>query len=170
MVGHLDGLPVDIAGQQFGERGGSLQRQPEHLVEVAVVQTPTPVDAYEFAAHDLFEVFRIVAGLEQLHVVGKLALGHQRAAEAQDGHVGQTVEPVEDDAVARLKLLLVGDLEPFLRRWQTGSERVVDQVQIQAAARLPVAQGIELPEAGDAALEHPLAALSIDVFLQIAGQ
>ncbi len=65
---------------------------------------------------------------------------------------------------------LVVGLQRALRRRQRRALWVVDQVQYQPAAFLPVAQGIELLQAGDAAVEHAIAALAVHVRGRVAGQ
>ncbi|MNY30406.1 hypothetical protein D3C86_1645140 [compost metagenome] len=77
---------------------------------------------------------------------------------------------VEDDAELLGQMRLVVGLQRPLRRRQARPLRVVDQVEDQAAVRLAVAHGVELPEPRDATLEHPVAALAVDVVPPITRQ
>ena len=74
---------------------------------------------------------------------------------------GVSCAPAGEDAVG---------LEGGLRRRKRRSLRVVDEVQHKPAAVLAVAQGIELPQTGDAAVEHAVAPLPVDVGRRIARQ
>ena len=144
-------------------------RHTEHLVEVAVEQITLPVDGDQRTAHDLFEILVAVRRPQPRHVVGKLALGNQRAAEARDRHVGERVEPVEHDAEVLAELALVIGLELRLRRRQRWPLRVVDEVQRQVAAGEAVTQRVEALQSADALVEDAVAALPVDVFHRIAG-
>ena len=68
------------------------------------------------------------------------------------------------------QLALVVGLQRALRRRQRRALRVVDQVQHQAAAGLTVAQRIELAQPGDAAVEHAVATLAVDIGGRVTGQ
>jgi hypothetical protein len=110
------------------------------------------------------------AAAQRVHVGIELALGDQHAAKALDRHVGQGEQFVEDDAVSFAEVLFVGGLQRGLGWRQARALRVVDQVQEQPAAVGTIAQRVELPQAAQAGLEHALAALLVDVFLEVAGQ
>ncbi len=148
----------------------ALDRQAKLLVEVAVVQVAAPVHADEAAAHHAFEVAGRVVLLEQSHVRLEAALRDQHRAEALDRHVGEHEQPVEHDAEVLEQLALVVRLERDLIGRQHRALRVVDQVQHQAGARATVAERVELLERRDALVEHPLAALAIDVVDRVARQ
>jgi len=65
------------------------QRQPQHLVEIAVVDVALPVDREQRAAHHAVEVVGAMRAVQQRHVLVELALGDQRRAEALDRHVAR---------------------------------------------------------------------------------
>ncbi len=105
-----------------------------------------------------------------MHVLVELAAADQGTAEAGNRLVGDGVQVVELDAEVFLQVLFIVCFQRLLRRRQAGALRVVDQIQLQIAAWLAVAQRVQLPEPGDAALEYAVAALAVDVVARIAGQ
>ena len=146
------------------------RRQPQHLVEIAVVEPSLPIDAEQRAAHHGVQVGGHAGVLEQLQVGSEPALADEGAAEALDRHVGEHEEVAELDAEVRAQLAPVVGLQRRLRRRQHRPLRVVDQVERQAGARAPVAAGVELPQRGDALVEHAVAALAVDVGHRVARQ
>ena len=148
----------------------AAQRQTEHLVEVAVVHVALPVDADQVAAHHRVEVLVAVRLLEQLQVAVQAALGHQRGPETLDRHVRQRVEPGEAHAPALAEHPAVVVLQARLRGRQHRALGVVDQVEREPAFGVAVAQRGEPSQGRDARLEDALAALAVDVVLEIAGQ
>ena len=111
-----------------------------------------------------------MAGPQQRLVVGQLPAGAQHGAEALDRHVRQGEELVEDDAEVGGEHPPVVGLQLGLGWGQHRPLGVVDEVQRQPRLRLAVAEGVEPLQPGDAAGEHAIAALAIDVGRQIAGQ
>ena len=112
----------------------------------------------------------MVSALEQRHIRVKLVARNELAAEALNGHVGQREQVVEDDAVARCQLFLVGLLQSYLVGRQGRPKRVVDEVEHPPAVRQAVAQVVELAQPVEAGLENAIAALLVDVLFQITGQ
>ncbi len=131
---------------------------------------PPPVHGDERAAHHRVEVFLAVRAVQKRHVLVELPLGDERRAEALDRHVGERVEAVEGNAVMLAEDAAVVRLQRALRRWQPRSLRVVDEVQHQTAARARVAEPVQARQGREAAREHALAALPVDVVLQVARQ
>src|SRR3569832_427127 len=146
------------------------QRQAQHLIEVAVVDVTLPIDALEAAAHHRIEIGVAVRLVQQGHVILELALRQQGAAETLFGLVGERVEAVEDDAESIAQVLLVRRLQTRLRRGQVRPLRVVHQVQHETAVFSAIAQCIERAQPVKACIEYTLAALTVDVLLQITRQ
>lgn len=145
---------------------GCAERHLQHLVEIAVVDIPAPIDAHQIAAHHVLEVLAMISVLEQRHVVAELVLGNQHAAKTLDRHVRDREQTVELDAVLVEKMLAIIRLQLHLGRRQRGAARVVDQIELQAAVLLAIPQPVELAQGLDAALEDMLAALVIDVWFR----
>jgi two-component system LytT family response regulator len=145
-------------------------REPEHLVEVAVVQPALPVDADQVAAHHRVEVGVAVRGAQQRHVGGESALGHQRRPETLDRHVRERQQVVEADPEALAEHAPVVGLERLLGRRQRRALGVVDEIQQETAVAGRVAEFVEALQAADAGGIDALAALRVDVVLEIAGQ
>ena len=82
--------------------------------------------------------------------------------------LASVIEPVEHDAVALAEHALVVGFERVLRRRQRRSLRIVDEIEHEAGAVASVAERVEPLQAADRALEHALAALPIDIVLEIA--
>ena len=144
-----------------------LQRQVEHLIEVAVVDIALPVHGQQRAAHHRFQVGFQVGVLEQAHITAELALGNQRAAETLDRHIGEGVESVEVHAIILAKVAVVVFFEFRLSRRQRRALRVVHQIERLAAVWFAVAQRVEALQGADAGLEHAVTALAVDVVFQI---
>ena len=105
-----------------------VERQAEHLVEIAVVDKALPVHTQESAAHHAVEVRLLIGVAQQRHVFVEPTLRDEHAAEALDRHVGQCVESVEHDPVARMELALVVRLESALGWRQARALGVVDKI------------------------------------------
>jgi len=144
--------------------------QAELLVEVAVVEIALPVDRQEVSAHDMLHVLRTVGCAQQLQVAVELAPGDENRPEALDRHVRQGEQLVEDDAELSPEMLPVSCGERCLRWWQGRSLRVEDEIELQSAAGYAVAERVQTPQPADAAGKAPLAALLVNIALDVAGQ
>lgn len=100
----------------------------ELLVEIAIVDLSVPTDIDCVEAHELFDGIGIEISHQQIHILGELSPTVQKVGKSLDGHVGDGVELVEEDSKILGQLLLVLDLEFFLRRRQKGAQGVVDQI------------------------------------------
>ena len=125
MVGHLDGITRKKLGthkiaHMQSAAVAELQWQPQHLIEVAIIDIALPIDTEEGTAHHTLEVFCAMGLVQQLHIPAKLPPGDQEAAKAQDRHVRQDVEAVERDPIVVLKLPSVIRLEGRLRGGKVG--------------------------------------------------
>src|SRR5207253_8537646 len=85
-------------------------------------------------------------------------------------HVGQCVESVEHDPVARMELALVVRLECALGWRQARALGVVDKIYDESDVLAAISQRVEAVQATNARLEDTLAALPIDVLLEVARQ
>ena len=70
-----------------GAREG-LDREVEHLVEVAVVERPVPADRDRVAAHEPRDRRRVEGRHQPLHVLLEVAALDEPVEEAVDRHVG----------------------------------------------------------------------------------
>ena len=174
MVGHADGGAAGLSAEQIAQVWPGLRTHPgaqaQHLVEVAVIQITLPIHAEQAAAHHGGQVVWPVAAFEQLQIALERALGHQGAAKALDGHVGQRKQVIEGDAKVAAQLTLVVGLQPGLWWWQHGALWVVDEVEHQPGGRVTVAQRIERLQALDAALKHAVTTLPVHIGGRITGQ
>ena len=87
------------------------QRQPQLLVEVAIVEVALPVHADQVAAHHGGVVGLAEVVAQQLQIAVELAFGNQHGAKTLDGHVGDDEEFVELNAEVRHQFALVVGLE-----------------------------------------------------------
>src|SRR5437667_7423916 len=102
MIGYGDGRTIVamVVAHQIAQvaarrcRRSAPEREPEHLVEIAVVQTAFPVDGNQAPAHDAVEVLRPIGIAKQLHISTKLPFENQQAAEALNAHAGKGDEPI----------------------------------------------------------------------------
>ena len=128
-----------------------------------------PIHAQERAAHDGLQVLLPVRRPQERHIALVFAARTEGAREALDGHVGEGIQGVEDDAVLAGQSFAVVGFERGLRRGQMGSLRVIDEVEGEPRPSATVTLRVEAPESTQACGEHPLAALGIDIVLEIAG-
>src|SRR6266566_1083477 len=111
-------IDVEQIGQVHAFVRAVLERQIEHLVEIAIVDVAAPVDRNQISAHDAVEVGVEVRAAEQIQVAIELAVGQEGCAEALDRHVGERVEPVENNPIALAEDAPVILLKRLLRRRQ----------------------------------------------------
>jgi len=97
--GELSGVEV---GDSLREMRGDAEF--EHLVEVAVIEPPRPVNAQEAAAHEPRDGLRVKRLDEFSHVTFLVARAPQVIEKSFDRHVGDRVETVERNLVPRLQL------------------------------------------------------------------
>src|SRR5215471_17256912 len=76
----------------------------ELLVEVAVVDFPSPADAQSVPAHQAVNGSGVEGFDQQLHVSVQLPLMSEPGGESPNGHVGEGIEPVEIDIEVLLQL------------------------------------------------------------------
>src|SRR5262249_52236483 len=152
---------VDQVGEMYALALAAVERQGEHLVEVAVVDKALPVDRDQVAAHHAAEGLLAMRVQQKVEGAVELALREQGRSEALDRHVGEREQVVEHDAVALAEDALVVGLERGLRGRQRRSLRVVDEIERQPGLPAPIAERVETPEAADRGVEHALAALTV---------
>src|SRR3954451_20872585 len=153
-----------------GPAPAAVCRELEHLVEVAIVDTPVVADTQQAAAHDALGRGRVERRRELVEVGLELTGLLEVQPEAVDRHVGDGVEAVERKAELRLQLSLVVGFERRLRRRQVRSDRVVDQIEREPAPVDAVADRIETPHRFDALTEHAGTALGVSEVLLVVGQ
>src|SRR6266404_8264217 len=162
MVGHGDCRVVELSvvvPQQIAQMaprrrwGFAAQREPQHLVEVAVVQIAPPIDRNEAPAHDAVEILRPIGVAQQPHVGGKLPFRNQHAAKTLNGHIGECEEPVENHAEAFSQYPPVIAFQIALGRRQVRAQWVIDQIQHEAAVVSTVTELVQTLQSIDASLE-----------------
>mmetsp|Transcript_26044 Transcript_26044/g.55809 ORF Transcript_26044/g.55809 Transcript_26044/m.55809 type:complete len:201 (-) Transcript_26044:1001-1603(-) len=104
----------------------------ELLVEIAVVNLPVPTNVDGVQTHEFLDGIGIEIPHQQVHVLGEFPPPVQEIGKPLDGHVGDRKELIEKNPKVLGELFLVLDLEFFLRGWQEGAERVVDQIELEA--------------------------------------
>src|SRR5262249_56174479 len=116
------GSTVDLGVQQVGQVQALarvvFERQIEHLIEVAVIDVPAPVDRNQVSAHYVVEIGVEVRAPQQVEVAIELAVSNEDRAETLNRHVGERIEPVENDAVGLAEHAVIVVLERLLRRRQ----------------------------------------------------
>ncbi len=137
----------------------------QHLVEVAVEDLSLVADVDRAAAHQANHGGGVEAIGEQLHVIIPLPVLPEIHGEAGDGQIGDGEKPGEDDAVALLQFDFVIGFKFGLVGRELCTDGVVNEGQWQRGA---VANGVELLQGTDAFLKDAIAALGIDIVLQIA--
>src|SRR5215510_5025741 len=89
---------------------------------------------------------------------------------AGNRHITQAMKPVKNDAEVFLEYSFVVLLELVLRRGKVRVNRIINQIQYQAAFRMPVAQFVENLERPNARFKRPLSPLTVNVLLRVARQ
>src|SRR5262245_15623548 len=146
------------------------ERQLQHLVEVAVVETSVVADADERPTHETVHRRGIEVVHEERHVALRRAPPGQLLREPVDRHVRDRQQAVEGDTEAVRQLAAVVGLELLLWRRQVRAHGIVDQVEPERRSRRPVAEAVQQAQDADAALEHSRPALRVDVLRAVARQ
>jgi len=97
-------------------RQTALDRHPQHLIEVAVVEMACPIDRQRCAAHDSLGCRRMVSLNQLIHVGLILSRLQKMVQESANGHIRDGEESIEDDVVSLGKLLSIGFFQLPLRR------------------------------------------------------
>src|SRR5713101_896138 len=92
-----------------------LQREIEHLVEIAVIDIAAPIYRDQATTHDMLQIAIEMSVSQQIEVALELAFRDQDRAETLDRHVGEGEKPIEDDSVALTEHVLVVGFERLLR-------------------------------------------------------
>src|SRR3990172_3796002 len=172
MVADQDRVALDHLWRELPD----LQRPPmpvshgeiEHLVEVAVVHGPLPSDTQQVPAHHLVQRGGIKGGLEKVHVPIVLPAHPEEPLKSGNGHVGEAVKVVKDDAKFLVEDSLVVLFETVLGWRQGRPQRIVDQVEPQPCSRHSVAPPVEDLQRTDAQRKRPVSALAVHVLLGVA--
>ena len=104
---------------------------PELLIEIAVINFPTPPDADRIAAHETFDSRWIERLDQKLHVLIEPIVEAQVSGEPADRKIRKRVKPVEHNSEMLLQLPFVIGLKLILRRWQKLADRIVNKMQRQ---------------------------------------
>src|SRR5512139_3758908 len=97
-----------------------MNRGPEHLVKITVVQPSVPSYVQELSAHKALEVFRVKCGDEIFHIFNEPAGPDKKVPEPSYRHVRKREQAVECYAVIPLQLSSVIFFQRLLRgrqRW-----------------------------------------------------
>lgn len=138
------------------------------LVKVAVIDFALPTDAEGGAAHEAVDGGGIEVFEEKPEVVFVLAVAFEVGAKAGDGHVGDGVELVEDDAEVFFHFALVVVFKFLLVAREEGAVGIIDEIEGESGVAT-VAEGIEALEGFDAFIEDAFSALFVDIFRGVAG-
>mmetsp|Transcript_11546 Transcript_11546/g.29229 ORF Transcript_11546/g.29229 Transcript_11546/m.29229 type:complete len:235 (-) Transcript_11546:946-1650(-) len=149
------------------------------LVEIAIVNLSVPTHVDRVEAHEFLHGIRIEIPHQQVHILGKFSTAMQKVGKPLDGHVGDCEELIKENTKVLGQLLLVLNLKLFLWGRQKGSQRVVDQIELETggiAALLFIVTVSSIPriiqcqEGGDGSLKDATSSLGVDVFCRIAGE
>ncbi len=102
----------------------------EHLIEVAVVEPPLPIDADERAAHQSLNRAGVEGRNELSHVALFVAAAPQVVEKASNRHVRDREELIEGDAVARGEFAFEIRLNRILRGRQKRADRIVTKLSV----------------------------------------
>ena len=146
MISYSNRISLRIPLQQLAEMalGPASRGQVQLLVEIAVIKPALPVDTDQGATHDLLEIAAAMLVLQEAPVGLQLSLGLEPASKTLDRHIGYGVEARKNHPKIGGKHAVVLRLQFGLGRGQGRALGVVDELQIEAAAWLAVAKGIEL--------------------------
>ena len=100
---------------------GGFDFEVEHLVEIAVVEVAVPAYRQRIAAHESLYGSGIKSINERLHVIVVVVAFQKIIEETTDGHVGDGVEVVEQNAVFAQKLPFEFSFQSFLVAGQKGA-------------------------------------------------
>ena len=100
-------------------------RKIQHLVEIAVVESTFPPNGDRRAAHDAVSGSRIESIHELFHLFFVIFGAQQEFKKTADGHVGDSVERVEDHIVTTLQFAPKIHFDGMLLRRKISSNRVV---------------------------------------------
>ena len=121
-------------------------------------------------AHHVLDVRVDVRGPQHLEISLELPLRNEGAAKPPDRHVRKRQQPIEPDSESPSELTLVGALELGLPGGKHGTPRIEDEIQAEIGVLAAVTQGVQSQQSFDARAEDPLAALAVDVLVEIARQ
>src|SRR5258705_13833194 len=132
MACDADRPPLDVGVEQVRQVHALAcimpERQIKHLIEVAVVDEASPIHRNQISAHDVLEIGVNMRTLQQIEVTIELTVGDKRCTEPLDGHVGQRIEAIEDNAIALAEHAPVIFLERALWRGERRSLWVIEKV------------------------------------------
>lgn len=163
---HRDGREAHQIAKVTGLPGAG---QSQLLIEIAVIKMALPIHTQQLTAHHRLKIYWVVCFLQKGLVSLQVATEFQLPGEPLNGHVGQRQQTIEPNAQPG-QCSLVISLQSWLGRRQHRSKGVVDKIQLPPGITRSVAQGIELPQATDAAFKNTITPLAVDVLGAVTGQ
>ncbi len=172
MVACRDLPPIELNRIEVADMGGRtiVHRQAEHLVEVTVVEGAVPTHGDGVAAHDASGGSGIEGVGQSLHILIVVAALQEKLKKSADRHVGDRVEAIELDAMARSEFFSKLRFDGLLLGREKGSDRITDEIQRQSTAGPSIAELVEEAKRLDRFLENALAPLRIGLAGAVIGQ
>ena len=146
-------LPIEVLD---AARRPVVAHEPEHLIEVTIVDRAVMSDGERGPAHHPSRRLGIEELDQSPHVRLVEVPATQKPTESPDRHVRHREEPVEHDPVPVPQLPLVVGLEGCLGARQRRSTGVVYQVESEFAAFLSVSQLVQQKQRLDRSRIDPL--------------
>ena len=130
MVARHDPAMMELGRVEVADmrRRSMVDREFQHLVEVAVVEPAVPPDRQGIPAHDAGGCGGIERIGQARHVLIIVAAFDEELQEPADRHVGDRVEPVELDPMPGPQFLLELRFDGILFWGQERADGIVDQV------------------------------------------
>ena len=155
---------ADISG------GTMVDRQIEHLVEVAVVEGAIPAHGDRVAAHDAVRGSGVEGVSQSFHILLVVAALQEKLKKSADRHVGDRIEMIELDVMASPEFFSKLRFDGLLLRREKGSYRIADQVQGEAAIGTAIPECIQELQGLDGFLKDSCAPLRIGLASAVIGQ
>ena len=134
----------------------------ELLVEVTVIDFASPTDAQGISAHQAGDRGGVERFDQQLHVSVQLPVMFEPGGKAPDGHIGESVEPVEIDVEMLLQLPFVVCFKFCLVRREKITIGIVNEVE-RKVGQATVSETVQKLKGADTGIEDAVAPLGIDV-------
>ena len=172
MVARRDLSLIELNRIEVPDMGGRamVHRQIEHLVEVAVVESPVPAHRDCVTAHHAGCGSGVEGVGQSLHIWLVVAALQEKLKKSADRHIGDCIEMVELDSMPSPQFFTKLRFDGLLLGGEKGSYRIADEIQGQPAVRLAIAESIEKAKRLDRFFKHALASLRIGLAGSVIGQ
>ena len=172
MVTRRDLAVIELSRIEVADMGRRtmVHRQIEHLVEVTVVERAVPTHGDRVATHDAGRGNGVEGVGQSLHILLVVAALQEKLEKSADRHVGDRIEAVELDAMARQEFLSKLCFDRFLPGREKGSDRIAAQVQGEAAIGTAIPECIQALQSLDGFLEYSVTPLRISLTGSVIGE